>query len=363
MTRKDFLQTMSGAAALIPGALATAGLSPFVSAAVPKNNIKRGVTSYSYRDLFRAKQMTLEDYLKEASDIGAYGLETNLSGLVPGFPNPSDKWVGQWFELMEKYHTVPIADSQYLEQYITRTHAQTVDEAVSNIESDLKIAKRLGFKYIRVLPMVSVEVLDKAAPLGEKYGVSLSLEIHPPMNLDGALFNKWVEIIHKHQGKGIGMTLDFGVFQYRPRYPQRDGAIREGTLTEAIVNYVEKAKADGVPKEAVAAEVAKRSSKPGDVKYVDTFYSVKMEDPKLLLPHLAHILDSHAKFWGVGEDLHDYSIAYDKVIPVLIQGGYSGYLMSEYEGTPVMGSDGLMTTPVEEVRRQQVMLRRLLGEI
>ncbi len=354
---------MSGAAAVIPGALAAAGLSRSAFAAVPEHNIKRGLTSYSYRNLFRSNDMTVEDYLQEASDIGAHGLEVGLSGLAPNFPNPTDRWVGQWFEWMEIYHTVPVAYSQYMEQYITRSHAQTVDEGVANIERDLKFAKRLGFKYIRVLPMVDLEVLDKSAPLGEKYGVSLSVEIHPPMALDGELLGKWVEIIQKHQGKGIGLTLDFGVFQYRPRYPQRGRAIREGTLTEAIVNYVEKAKADGVPKEAVAAEVAKRSTKPGDARYVDTFYSVKMEDPKLILPLMPHLLDCHAKFWGMGEDYQEYSIPYDKVIPVLIQGGYGGYLMSEYEGTPLMGSDGLMTTPWEEVRRQQVMLRRLLGEV
>ena len=57
----------------------------------------------------------------------------------------------------------------------------------------------------------------------------------------------------------------------------------------------------------------------------------------------------------------DSLIPYDEIVKVLRQGGYSGYICSEYEGNRWV-EDFEEPDSVEQVRRQQVMLARLLGE-
>jgi hypothetical protein len=57
----------------------------------------------------------------------------------------------------------------------------------------------------------------------------------------------------------------------------------------------------------------------------------------------------------------EYSIPYEEIIPILIKGGYNGYLSSEYEGNRHI-QDVYEVDSVEQVRRQQVMFKRLLGE-
>jgi hypothetical protein len=61
------------------------------------------------------------------------------------------------------------------------------------------------------------------------------------------------------------------------------------------------------------------------------------------------------------EDLVEYSIPYDKVVAVLDEGGYEGYICSEYEGNRWI-EDAEPVQCVEQVRRQQEMLKRLIGE-
>jgi sugar phosphate isomerase/epimerase len=56
---------------------------------------------------------------------------------------------------------------------------------------------------------------------------------------------------------------------------------------------------------------------------------------------------------------YEYSIPYDKIIPVLIEGGYSGYLSSEYEGNRHI-QDAFDVDSVEQVRRQHAMFQHLL---
>ena len=61
------------------------------------------------------------------------------------------------------------------------------------------------------------------------------------------------------------------------------------------------------------------------------------------------------------EDEVEYSIPYDEIVPVLIEGGFDGYLSSEYEGNRHI-QDAFPVDSVEQVRRQHAMFARLLGE-
>ena len=54
----------------------------------------------------------------------------------------------------------------------------------------------------------------------------------------------------------------------------------------------------------------------------------------------------------------EFSIPYDKIIPVLQKGGYDGYIASEYEGNRHI-QDVQEVDSVEQVRRHQIMLRNL----
>ena len=57
-----------------------------------------------------------------------------------------------------------------------------------------------------------------------------------------------------------------------------------------------------------------------------------------------------------------WAIDVSQVIPVLQKGGYEGAIATEYEGQRMV-QDVYPFSSVEMVRRHQVMLRRLLGEI
>jgi hypothetical protein len=84
-------------------------------------------------------------------------------------------------------------------------------------------------------------------------------------------------------------------------------------------------------------------------------YHFSNNDPKdlaRLVPYTYHV---HAKFYEMTDDLREYSIPYEKVIPVLVQGGFNGYLSSEYEGE----RDRFQTSA--QIRMQHAMFRRLLG--
>jgi sugar phosphate isomerase/epimerase len=84
-------------------------------------------------------------------------------------------------------------------------------------------------------------------------------------------------------------------------------------------------------------------------------------DPRDLLPHMDYLFHIQAKFYEMVDDSHEYSIPYDEIIPVLVEGGYRGYLSSEYEGNRHI-EDAFPVDSIEQVRRQHAMFADLLGE-
>jgi hypothetical protein len=84
-------------------------------------------------------------------------------------------------------------------------------------------------------------------------------------------------------------------------------------------------------------------------------------DPRNMLDHMPRIGHIQAKFYEMTEAGTEYSIPYDEIIPVLVKGGYDGYLSSEYEGNRHI-QDAYPVDSVEQVRRQHVMFERLLGQ-
>jgi len=359
ITRKEFLQTLAGAAgvsALFKSGSIGAYPAPASGAADVK--VRRGVSLYSYQEGFYSRTMTLEDCIAEASSIGAYGIEMLAEAMVPDFPNPSDRWVDQWFALMDKYRTVPDTYTQFQNTYLRKNHELTVDEGVQMMEMDLKLAHRLGFKHMRLLIGTPLDVIEKSLPLAEKYDVWFGSEVHFPSSLHNPLTQKWIEIIDRTRTKHWGLNPDFGIFQSRPNRVQRDRMIRDGDLQAPIAGFIEQAWADHVSREQALADMVKMGAKDGDKSYLDTVYSIKMDDPKLLVQLMPYIRHCHGKFWEMTENYEERSIPYEQVIPAMFEGGFDGYIASEYEGQryvqDICGSDEL-----EQVRRQHVMFRRL----
>ena len=84
-------------------------------------------------------------------------------------------------------------------------------------------------------------------------------------------------------------------------------------------------------------------------------------NPRRLLEFMPYIFHVHGKFYEMLDDYTEYSIPYDEVVSVLNEGGYSGYISSEFEGNRHI-QDAFEVDSVEQVRRQQVMLKNLIGE-
>ncbi|MFO1466253.1 MAG: TIM barrel protein [Steroidobacteraceae bacterium] len=357
LSRRTFLGAAAGAMA---ASVVTGGATAAPKPAAGRHHIRRGVAMYSYQEDYFVRQMSVEDCLREMSDIGARGVELLAEMMVPDFPDPPAAWVDQWHGWIEKYGLEPACYTQFIDSLRTRTHVLDVQEGVQTMLRDIRLAKRLGIPRIRALIGTPVDILEAMVPHLEKEDIWLGVELHFPVHIHGRLVERLLKIAEKTSH--FGFVPDMGIFQNRPNPYQRDHMIRQGVLTAEAAAFIENAWENRKPREAVAAELAKMNGGTAAQGYLFGVYMINPENPRNLIPIMSKCRHIHGKTWGLDEKDVDPAIDLTQVIPALIEGGYDGVIATEYEGQRHV-QDIYPFSAVEMIRRHQVMLGRLLGEI
>ena len=324
------------------------------------HSVKRGVSLYSYQEEYFLRKLTLEQCIAEAAAIGAFGIETLAEQMMPGFPRLSDAFYEQWHQWMARYNARPVCHDMFLDTKRYKGRLLSEQECIDSIVRDLKHAARLGCKVMRMLVFVSPELLEKCLPYAEQYDVKMGIEVHAPWHFDHPWIMRHVEMIQRTGTRHAGFVPDMGIFTKRLPRVLRDRALRNGA-TPKILDYVSQAYENGVLSEYIVAEARNMGGNAVDMGYAEASRHNVYSQPKRLLEFMPSIFHIHAKFYEMLEDGTEYSIPYDKIVPVLIQGGFDGYLSSEYEGNRHI-QDAFPVDSIEQVRRQHAMFRRLLGE-
>ena len=289
---------------------------------------KFGVSFYSFTHDF-SSVMGLEECFDHVADTGATGVEILADTHVLGYPEPGTDWLDRWFGLLERHRLEPTNLCSWVDTKLRLGTSLTVAEGAAELERDLRLAGRLGFKFLRPkFGVVSADLdpdpiwqdaVERVLDLAEKLGVVICPEIHSPTPLDHPVVHGYIEFIERTGTRNFGLLIDTGIFQNRPlRSWQHEVPKGDGDLAK-ILNGI----------------AVNPDELPGIAKY---------------------IVFVQAKFHHIDDDLRDENIPWETVLPALKRAGYSGYLSSEYEGVREPW------VAIDQVRRQHVLLRRIEAE-
>lgn len=353
--------------------------------------IKLGASSYSWQQAFYLGEMSLEDCIAHLSSVGGTGFELIPEQMLPGdnFVRLEDSFKDQWFGWMDKYKMTPTCLDHFDDINLYPNRNLTIQEQVELTEHYLILAKELGFSSLRVLTTTPFEVLERVIPMGEYYGVKLGLEIHAPMSMKSEWADKWRNIIERKNTKYAGFIPDFGIFSKRPFTVITKNLIKQGANPE-IVDYIVKryieindarihaaqVKKYGMEMlqvssemKALEEEVRKMGGKELEIFLVNGRYNY--DNPQWMVEVLPLIVHVHAKFYDMIEDgkggYTDPNIDTEGAVRVLRDGGYDGYLSSEYEAPFIAAMAGGMEPAefldeCESVRRHQILLKSIIDK-
>lgn len=289
-----------------------------------------GVSLYSYTDDFNTV-LGLEGAMAAIADVGATGIEILGEGHVPGFPDPSTAWIDEWFGLLEKYRLEPTNLGSWIDTRLhssgTNARDMTAEEGAAALQRDIRLASRLGFRFVR--PKIGVvssdlvphpiwtESVERSLDLAAELNVVIAPEIHSPTPIKHPVVDDYIDLIQRTGTKHFGLLIDTGIFQDRP-IPLRPGETRE----------TRPAFLDGIGVD------------PRDLKDIGEY-----------------VVFVQAKFHDIDENRVDQQIPWRPVLQGLKDAGYTGYLSSEYEGVREPWRS------LEQVRRQHSIMREIASDL
>ena len=350
-------------------------------------SIKRGVSLYSYQQSQFFKQMNWKDMIKEVHDnLKTDGIEIIDEAIIKNYPFPSEQFIFDWKNEMARYNMNAVTMDIYLDVHQFRDHIMTHREAAERLKNDIKIAAKLGFKNVRSLCLVPIEVIEMALDTAEKYNVKIGKEIHAPLPikpgtrvqpktgmaaaLDFRMSEQIIELADRTGSKHVGLVPDFGIFQHTPSQVAIDYAKRNTKNPEVIDFILENSKyysLDDIGK-VLSEKYPNHNIDPGTIERMSLHES--SASPEDIIDIIPYIVSIHGKFNNMTEIpgkpgcYEDLGIDYETPIKYLKENGFSGYINSEYEGQRDQQDRGIDFLPneVEQVRRHHEMLSRLIGE-
>lgn len=374
--------------------------------------IKRGVSLYSYQQAQFFKELDLEGQIREVGThlFGADGIELLDEQAIRKYPNPPEEFFENWFQWMEKYHTTPVTMDVFCDVLQFRDHVMSYHECAERLKSDIRLAKKLGFKNVRTLATTPVEIMIEALPVAEECDIRIGKEIHAPIPLNGQFVSEIVDYAQRTGTRHLGIVPDWGIFAFRPSEVTLDWYVRQGAKPESCelvtelcmdnykgrsneLNDIDLSMYSAGNVESFFHRYLKHGDAPADLvpafermeklirdnvpDYSDIDFEVmgqalllsrtKPEDLKALMPYIVNI---HGKFYNMSEipgkpgQYQDISMDYEGPVRFLKAQGYDGYINSEYEGQRRFQDRGMedLISEVDQVRKHQEMLKRLIEE-
>jgi sugar phosphate isomerase/epimerase len=323
------------------------------------HRIKRGVSFYSYQEESFLRRMTLEDCVREAAFLGA-GIEVIPEQSAPGYPNLGDPFFEQWQKWMQQYGTTTVATDLFIDTKRYPGRFMTTEEAVASVRTDLELAKRFGARFVRAIINTPPEVMQASAAYAEQLGLKLLLEIHAPFHYGHPWIQRHLEVMDRLGSPALGFMPDMGTYVERLPRVITDRALRDGARPQ-VVQLVRDVYDSHGDVHGLMDTLTYLHASPVELGLARTATFMTARDPRDMLEHMSRIHHIQAKFYEMTDEGVEFSIPYDRIVAVLLEGGYDGYLSSEYEGNRHI-QDAFEVDSVEQVRRQHRMLRQLLGE-
>ncbi|WP_072523728.1 sugar phosphate isomerase/epimerase family protein [Clostridium sp. Marseille-P3244] len=316
-------------------------------------DIKIGCSIYSFTYFYDLRLMDLEDLLKTAHEMGYEGIEIVVAQMAPEYPNITDEWIKNFRELLDKYQLHLVSWSAYIDMGLRADRDLTDEEIREHTRRDLILAKKAGADLVRTQHAIKPENFRAMLPLCKQLDMKLCIEMHAPHHPDVPVWQEYLKIMAEPESEGyLGVVPDFSIFQYAPHKQMIENYLRDGFRQDKLDKVIELNKKEMSADEIIAADEFTDYEKTVIRDIVDHYQSpAKLEDLKKLIPYAPYI---HGKFHYLDENCHNPCIPYERIIPMVKELGFHGYIASEYEG---WDADAM-----EQLKRYVTLLNRLLED-
>lgn len=320
-------------------------------------NIKLGISLYSYTREFINGDLSFADCIRQCAELGVTGYEIVGAQMLPSYPYVSQAFLKEINRLSDLYGVYPVTYGANTDRGMRHDRDLNDQELIATTIRDIKTAHQLGCGLMRAQYLLSPENLVRVARYAEEYDVKVGIEIHNPETPTSPKMLEYRQAIIASGSKYIGFVPDFGCFADRPNIDAYEGALSRGA-DKAMLDYAVQLRYDNVPMTQAELDLQSKNADPEVMKsfYMNYGFLTFYKEPDLaglkeIMPYSFYF---HGKFHHILDDGTERSIPYEKILPVIAEANFDGYIVSEYENHV----SGLAP---EMVKKHIAMERRILG--
>jgi sugar phosphate isomerase/epimerase len=328
---------------------------------------KLGVTLYSFTPDFHKGRYTFEELIVRAAELGlGPGLEVIGFQSFRGFPRVSKELEKRFLSLVDGHGWELSCLDGNVDVAVRADRLLREDEIVEYVGAQLETAARLGFPVLRIQNAATPAVVEGLLPAAERLGVKLGMEIHAPETVRSPWVLALRELYARLDSPYLGFIPDFGA-STRGISPSVFDTFRAKGVSEELLKAIAARWAELGTREFEAHEeignfiALAHSLGAGDDAVNLAVFAVGIhghQDPQAWREILLDVVHVHGKFFDIGDDGREPVVPIEALLDVLVEGGYDGYVSSEYEGWHW----NTESDAFDMVARQQALCRSVLDK-
>jgi len=326
------------------------------------NGPQVGVTLYSFTNEWLTRQFELDTLMAEVARRGM-GPNIEIIGFQSfrEFPDVSDDYAAKFKDLVAKTGLNPVSCAINSDRFL-KPGQQPIDDAslVKYHKRQLRSAKKMGFDLVRYQFALPVHLLPEIAPYAEELDIRMGVEVHAPMWAGHPAVQAYGEMYDKLDTPVLGWIPDFGGTASRIPESMLNAARKAGADESLLDKLKEVWLEDGMSHEKAGRLrewAMENGHAPAHIQAASlAFFILSNNDPKSWEALVDRTIHIHGKFYGVDDNGVEEAIDYETILPLFRDGGFTGTLVSEWEGHAYDTRDAF-----DQVERHQKMCRSIFA--
>jgi sugar phosphate isomerase/epimerase len=327
-----------------------------------KQQFKLGSTLFSFTNEFWMRELTFEQLIARVGEqnLGP-GLEIIGFQSIRDFPRVSDDFAARFRDLMAQYRLEPSSLAINADVWLRRGGKPlSIEETADYLEPQIRAAAKLGFPVVRSQLAAAPEVIERLLPVIERLGVRIGPELHAPWTLSSPAVQAYRELYARLRSPLLGFIPDFGSCAKAWPAPYLRQLREAGTPAQLLDLAMQVWNGEGEPqwkRDEFARRAAAQKFEATAISRLGVLFSMLVkQDPRVWLEIMPQIVHVHCKFYDFDADGNETTVPYEELLPVFVEGGYAGYMSSEWEGHMYSRASG-----IEAVQKHHALSRRILA--
>jgi sugar phosphate isomerase/epimerase len=325
-----------------------------------KNNIEFAVSLYGFTQrLIEYPGYGIEDMCKELNSLGIKKCEIIGTQVFSQYPTPPGGEIEEMKSLFKQYGIVPYSYGGYVDLGKETGHEMTEEEMLQEILFDMAVARDLGCQCLRdTIPPSLVKQVARAA---EVSNIRVGIEVHAPSKPSDPDIQAYAKIFEELKSPWVGFVPDFGCFIERPNEIGIQKFIEKGAKRELLDFIIQNRHGVGYTFESMWEKLQTMGG--GEAEHLAaadwfgymSFGPADLEGFKTILPYVIYF---HGKFYHIGGDCVETTIPYEELLKAIVDSGFNGVLLSEYEGHAFDLDDAH-----EQIERHLIMEKNIFSKL